>query len=128
MNRAEIRRRQKEQEKQNKVYTMTYEQIQSIRQQEYTKARQEILNKSDELASKIFKMMLVIPTNILVNDYWKKTAETRIPKFVEDCIHLYESWTSGSVNVEEMCKLTERYGKIKLIEEDGPVGNTLRKL
>lgn len=128
MNRAEMRREQKEQKRKTKTYVLTHEQIQKIRQQEYAKARKQILDKSEELASEIFKMMLVIPTNILVNDYWKKTAETRIPKFVEDCIHLYESWTSGSVNVEEMCKLTERYGKIKLIEEDGPVGNTLRKL
>ena len=126
MNRAEIRRRQKEQEKQNKVYTMTYEQIQSIRQQEYTKARQEILNKSDELASKIFKMMLVIPTNILINDYWKKSAETRIPKFVEDCMNLYDSWVSGSVNVKEMCELTEKYAKIKLIEDNDPIDKALK--
>ena len=43
-----------------------------------------------ELAEEILHMMLVIPTNILISDYWQKTAKKRIPEFVEQCIEHLE--------------------------------------
>lgn len=39
----------------------------------------------------IVKYTLAIPLNVLVNDYWEKSARKRIPKFIEDVISLYEA-------------------------------------
>lgn len=75
----------------------------------------------------MFKMMLVIPTNLLIEDYWKKSAKQRIPKFVEDCLSLYDAWTSGVVDMDEMVKMTEEYSGIKMVEKDKPTWRTLRR-
>lgn len=89
MTRSELRRLNKAQGKKTKVYNMTSTELDNIRKQEYERARKEILSRVDELSSEILKMMLVIPTNVLINDYWEKTAERRIPKFVERIVLNY---------------------------------------
>lgn len=122
MSRAELRRRQKEQQKQNKTYTLTaleLEQLeQRIRREEQQKAKQILLDKTKELANQILVMMLVIPTNVLINDYWQKTAKKRIPKFINDCMNLYEAFTGGVVKMSEMVELTEQYSNVKLIYDE----------
>lgn len=117
MNRAEIRRKDREKKKNKATFVMTYEELEKIRKQEYDRARKTIQDKSDQIAEDILKMMIVIPTNVLINDYWEKTAKKRIPQFVEDCMDLYKAWSEGIVSMEEMQELTEEYAGIKLIED-----------
>lgn len=69
MTRAERRREEREKQKNTAVFTMTREEIQKIREQEYQRARKEILEKSNDTAEEIFKMMIVIPTNVLIEYY-----------------------------------------------------------
>lgn len=121
MNRAEMRRKEREKQKKKATYVMTEEELEKIRKQEYEKAKKLIIDKSDEMAEEILKLMLVIPTNVLISDYWKKTAKTRIPKFVEDCMSLYDSWTKGAVSMEEMTKLTEEYAQIEIIDSKSKI-------
>lgn len=121
MNRAEIRRKEREKQKKKATYVMTEEELEKIRKQEYEKAKKLIIDKSDEMAEEILKLMLVIPTNVLISDYWEKTAKTRIPKFVEDCMSLYDSWTKGAVSMEEMTKLTEEYAQIEIIDSKSKI-------
>ena len=127
MTRSELRRLNKAQGKKTKVYNMTAIELDNIRKQEYERAKKEILSRVDELSSEILKMMIVIPTNVLINDYWEKTAERRIPKFVEDCLELYDSWQKGSVSMEDMQSLTERYAKIKLVNPHTSTGRVLER-
>ena len=121
MNRAEMRRKEREKQKKKATYVMTEEELEKIRKQEYEKAKKLIIDKSDEMAEEILKLMLVIPTNVLISDYWRKTAKTRIPKFVEDCMSLYDSWTKGAVSMEEMTKLTEEYAQIEIIDSKSKI-------
>lgn len=117
MKRSEVRRLERESRKSNATFVMTREEIDKIRKQEYDRARKTIRDKSDQIAEEILRMMIVIPTNVLISDYWEKTAKKRIPKFVEDCMSLYRSWSEGTVSMEEMQKLTEEYSGIRL--DDG---------
>ena len=41
-----------------------------------------------EATEKAFLYMLAIPLNVLFNDYWKKSAKKRAPKFIEDVMSL----------------------------------------
>lgn len=127
MTRAEMRRKQKEKEKNTKVYQLTEKQLQEIRNKDYQEIRKNLMKKIDLISEQVFKMMLVIPTNVLINDYWEKTAEKRIPKFVDDCLSLYSSLQSGTVSMKEMQDMTEKYSKIKLIDLDSETGKILKK-
>ena len=127
MTRAELRRLNKAENAKAKTYNMTSAQLEGLRKQEYERAKKEILSRVDELSSEILKMMIVIPTNVLINDYWEKTAERRIPRFVEDCLELYDSWQKGSVSMEDMQSLTERYAKIKLVNPHTSTGRVLER-
>ena len=57
------------------------------------------MERVNDIAEQIQTMMLVIPTNVLIADYWEKSAKKRIPKFVEDCINLYEAFLQGTVKM-----------------------------
>lgn len=91
MTRAELRRKQREKEKSTSTYTLTVEQIENIKKDIYTKAVRDVL-----------VMMLAIPCEVLSNDYWKKSAKQKLPKFVEECLSLYRSYEQGIVTMEEM--------------------------
>lgn len=117
MTRAEIRRKEREKKKKKTTFVMTYEELEKIRKQEYEKAKKEYEKKNEEIAKTILKMMIVVPTNVLINDYWEKTARKRIPKFVEDCLSLYDSLSKGAVKMQELQDLTEEYAKIRLIDD-----------
>ena len=127
MSRAEIRRARREENKKKATFVMTEEEIMKIRKQEYDRARKMIHKKSDQIAEEILRMIIVIPTNVLISDYWEKTAKKRIPKFVEDCLSLYKSWSEGAVSMEEMQKLTEEYAGIKLIDSGSDVEKTMKE-
>lgn len=131
MTRAELRRAQRESKSSTKTYNMTATQLQALEKrmydEAYKRAREDILSRIDRLGDEIFKMMLVIPTNLLIEDYWKKSAKKRIPKFVEDCLSLYDAWICGVVDMDQMVKLTEDYSGIKMVEKDTPTWRSLRR-
>lgn len=115
MSRAELRRQKREDVKKAKTFIMTAEELEKIRMQEFNRAKKLLLDKNDDLAEQILQMMLVIPTNVLIADYWPKSAKQRIPEFVESCMSLYQAWERGVVTMTEMQELTEEYAGIKLI-------------
>ena len=115
MSRAELRRQKRENVKKAKTFIMTAEELEKIRLQEFNRAKKLLLDKNDDLAEQILQMMLVIPTNVLIADYWPKSAKQRIPEFVESCMSLYQAWEQGVVTMTEMQELTEEYAGIKLI-------------
>lgn len=46
--------------------------------------------------------LLAIPCLILGEDYWKKSARQRIPKFIEDVASFYESYKLGNVTDQDL--------------------------
>lgn len=125
MSRAELRREKRKSEKKAKTFVMTAEELDKVRHQEFARAKKILMDKNDELAEEILQMMLVIPTNILISEYWKKTAKKRIPEFVDQCIGLYKAWEQGVVDMTEMQKLTEEYAGIKLVKDGTPTAKAI---
>lgn len=99
MNRAEFRRIQKQK---NKKYTLTQGQIDKIKKDSYREA-----------VDVAFTLMLAVPTNILTKNYWEKTAAKRIPKFLDECIKVYENIGRDNVTIKGLMEETEKIGKIK---------------
>ena len=45
-------------------------------------AKKEAKKMESDAVEKAFLYMLAIPLNVLVNDYWSKTAKKKVPKFI----------------------------------------------
>lgn len=104
MNRAEIRRNQREQSKASKVYTLTQTQIDQIKKQAV-----------EEATNKAFFLMLALPCEVLANEgYWEKSAKKRMPKFIDDILVLFSAFEQGVVTMEQMQKDLWEIGGIRL--------------
>lgn len=103
MNRAEMRRQQKLEGKKDKIYHLTQGQI--------DKMKEEVVQEAVDVS---FALMLAVPTNILARCYWEKSASRRIPQFLEECLSLYESIGTGTVQISELIKDVEELGKLKM--------------
>ena len=110
LNRFSRRRFEQEIEKRKTVkYTLTQEQIEQIKKDAVAEA-----------TSVAFTLMLALPLEVLTGDgYWKKTCKRRCPKFLNDLLNLYDSWTKGVLSMNELRKDLWEIGGIKL---DAPNG------
>lgn len=81
------------------------------------KSRKIINEAHDRANEEAFLYMLAIPLNILVHDYWSKSAKKRAPKFIEEVISLYESVQAGVVTNEQLADLLWDMAGIKVNEE-----------
>lgn len=77
-------------------------------------ARKEAEKMENEATEKAFLYMLAIPLNILVHDYWSKSAKKRAPRFIADVISLYESVQEGVVTDEELADLLYNMAGVKI--------------
>jgi len=101
--RAERRRLEREKGKAQKVYTLTQSQIDAMKKKAV-----------DDAVSIGFTLMLSIPVTILHDKYWVKTASKKLPKFVDQCLDLYDSYNKGYVTFEELRETLWEEGGIKL--------------
>lgn len=75
-----------------------------------------------EAAEKAFFLMLTIPLNVLVNDYWSSKAKkkpkgsdkTYAEEFTESVISLYKSWENGTVSNKELLNLLKEYTGVQI--------------
>lgn len=102
MGRAEERRIKKAAGKQKRVYTLNQDQIEQLKQVAYEEAVAEAL-----------KLMLTIPLEVLVKDYWPRSAAKRCPGFVQKVLDLYEQYTVGNVSMETMIDDLWTYGGVR---------------
>ena len=53
-------------------------------------------------------LTLAVVLNLLIEDYWKKTAPQRVPKLAEDAINLIDAVQCGVVGVEDCVAYVEQ--------------------
>lgn len=102
MNRAEIRRMAKKNNKRTKTYTLTGEQIEKL--------KKDTVQRAIDVSR---ALMIAIPCNILANEYWEKTAKKRMDKFMAECESLYESMEAGVISLNELIQDTAELSGIK---------------
>ena len=94
-------------------------------------AQKEAQKVENQATEKAFLYMLAIPLNILVNDYWSKTAKRKAPKFIEEVINLYEAVQNGNVSEKELADLLEDMAGVKItadwLDKKGGVNERLDK-
>ena len=103
MTRAEMRRQAKTLSKKENIYYLTQAQI--------DKMKEDAVNEAVDVS---FALMLAVPTNVLARCYWEKSATKRVPKFLDECLSLYESLGAGVVAFSEIIEDVEQIGKLKM--------------
>lgn len=102
MGRAEERRIKKAANKRKKVYTLTQEQI--------DKLKAEVM---EEAVNQAMVLMMTIPLEVLITDYWPKTAYKRGKEFTEKVLTLYNRYEAGEVSMADLKADLWEYGGIR---------------
>lgn len=63
-------------------------------------------------------LLLVLPMEVLMDHYWKKTYAKKIPEFTELVLQYYERWQNGELDMNEMKKDLWEYGGVRLEERE----------
>lgn len=79
-------------------------------------AKKEAKEMEASAAEQAFLTMLAIPLNVLVNDYWSKSAKKRAPKFINDVLGLFEAWEQGVVTNDDLKQLLKDYAGVSVEE------------
>ena len=103
LTRAEKRRLKRQAEKKNKVYNMTAGQFQSFKEQ-----------TTKDVSYKTFVLLLGIAALVL-RDKWG-FGIIRLPRFIGQCIDLYDSFDKGYLTLDDMHKVLREDAGVDVIE------------
>ena len=103
MGRADYRRQAKKEAKKDKVYTLTQAQI--------DKMKDDIFQEATDVS---FGLMLSVPANVLGRCYWEKSAPKRLPQFLDECLKLYESIGTKTVEIKDIISDVEEVGNLSM--------------
>ncbi len=130
MGRAELRRQKKAEQKAQKTYTFTAEQLEALKKRiteeamakahELTCKEIEEIKKevSEEAIGRALSLMFAIPLKVLITDYWPKTAKKRGPEFTSKVLDLYYQWENDEVDINDLLDDLWEYGDIKFKYQD----------
>jgi hypothetical protein len=105
MNRSE--RRRSEKSKKETTYILTESQMEKLKE-----------DAVKDATEKVFIMMLSIPVSVLHDNYWPKTAEKKIPIFIDQCLELYEKYSNNLISIDDLTKHLSDHGGIEIIKEN----------
>lgn len=106
MSRAEMRRAARENSKKVKTYNLTEEQIQIMKQEATSEAVREAMI-----------LLLTLPLEVLMDHYWRKTYDKKIPEFTNYVLEYYERWQNGELDMEQLKEDLWTYGGVRLEAE-----------
>ena len=117
--RAERRRLEKQKGKQVKTYNLTRSQlhnaVRQVTEEDLKRIKQEAMEDAINTA---MALLLVLPMEVLMDHYWKKTYAKKIPEFTELVLQYYELWQNGELDMDEMKKDLWEYGGVRLEERE----------
>ena len=70
-----------------------------------------------EARERAFLYVLAIPLNVLVSDYWPKSAKKRAPEFIQKVLSLYEAVEQGVVTDKQLNDFLWEYAEMKIDAE-----------
>jgi len=116
MTRAERRRMDKAKQKQENPakYNVTRQQLLSMVKQETRQILQETKNDIyNEAVNDAMILSMVIPLEVLMRHYWKKTYVKRLPEFTNYMLEYYKKWQNGELDMDELKKDLWEYGGVR---------------
>lgn len=120
MSRAEMRRQKRETEKsKTATYNLTQAQLDSMIDAALGKRIDDAKQAAAEKAmTQAVTLMLVLPLEVLMDHYWKKSYAKRIPEFTQYVLEYFEKWENGELDMDELKRDLWEYGGVKLEAED----------
>ena len=118
MSRAEMRRMHREQKKaKTATYNLTREQLDAMVEERIRNRIKETKEAATyDAVNTAMTLMLVLPMEVLMDHYWKKSYEKRIPEFTEHVLNYYDRWLKGEFDMDEMKRDLWEYGGVRLEE------------
>lgn len=120
MNRAEIRRLEREKIKEKtRTYNLTKAQLDAL-------VRERVLSELNDIKAKIKKeatedavntamvLMLTLPLKVLMDDYWSGEQLEQIPDFTDKVIEYYEKWQNGELDIDKLREDLWNYAGVRL--------------
>lgn len=124
MNRAEIRRLEREKIKEKtRTYNLTKAQLDAL-------VRERVLSELNDIKAKIKKeatedavntamvLMLTLPLKVLMDDYWSGEQLEQIPEFTDKVIEYYEKWQNGELDIDKLREDLWNYAGVRLEGEE----------
>ncbi|WP_288617803.1 hypothetical protein [uncultured Eubacterium sp.] len=120
MSRAEMRRQKRETEKsKTATYNLTQAQLDAMIDAALGKRIDDAKQAATEKAmTQAVTLMLVLPLEVLMDHYWKKSYAKRIPEFTQYVLEYFEKWENGELDMDELKRDLWEYGGVKLKAED----------
>lgn len=120
MNRAEIRRLEREKIKEKTcTYNLTKAQLDTL-------VRERVQSELNDIKAKIKKeatedavntamvLMLTLPLKVLMDDYWSGEQLEQIPEFTDKVIEYYEKWQNGELDIDKLREDLWNYAGVRL--------------
>ena len=124
MNRAEIRRLEREKIKEKtRTYNLTKAQLDAL-------VRERVLSELNDIKAKIKKeatedavntamvLMLTLPLKVLMDDYWSGEQLEQFPAFTDKVIEYYEKWQHGELDIDKLREDLWNYAGVRLEGEE----------
>lgn len=118
MGRAEIRRMNKQKEKEKTVtYNFTKAQLESaVREKMKSELERVKQEATDEAVNTAMILLLTLPLEVLMDHYWQKSYAKRIPEFTDHVLEYYEKWQNGELDLDKLKEDLWIYGGVRLEE------------
>jgi hypothetical protein len=101
-------------------YELNKSDIETIKK-EYELKEAELKRRYEEdlqaATDKAFLMMLHFPLEVLLTEYWPRANKSKIEKYINCVIKLYEEYNAGSVDLNDIKKHIEDFGGITITSD-----------
>ena len=120
MNRAEIRRLEREKIKEKtRTYNLTKAQLDALVRERVQSELNDIKTKikkeaTEDAVNTAMVLMLTLPLKVLMDDYWSGEQLEQIPEFTDKVIEYYEKWQNGELDIDKLREDLWNYAGVRL--------------
>ena len=121
MSRAELRRAKREKEKsETATYNLTKAQLDSmINERVKDKIEKAKIEATNDAVNTAMVLLLTLPLEVLMDHYWTKSYQKRIPEFTAYVLEYYQKWQDGELDMDKMKEDLWEYAGFRLEESEG---------
>lgn len=120
--RAERRRQAREEKASAVKYELTLPQLQAMVDaqvaEKLEKIRREVKKEAmDDACNTALRLLLILPLLVMMDKYWPKSYEKKLPGFANDLVDYYTKWQNGELDLDKAAEVVWVYGGVGFKEE-----------